>query len=105
MKNVITPFKIGDKIKVITGKQKGLIGTISFINHKKEQISLEDLLPRVISRKSPQSGESKEVKIQALIHVSNVMLWDKNTNACSRIGYKMVEGQKRRYFKKSGNFI
>lgn len=37
MKNKIkTPFKIGDKIKVITGKQRGLIGNISFINQKKK---------------------------------------------------------------------
>jgi|TARA_B110000240_G_C13485579_1_gene447236 large subunit ribosomal protein L24 len=106
MKNKIkTPFKIGDKIKVITGQQKGLIGNISFINQKKETLSLDNLLPRITYKKNPQSGESKKVEIQPLIHISNVMLWDKDANKCSKIGYKVVEGQKKRYFKKSGNFV
>ena len=34
-KKLQTHLKIGDKVKVITGSQKGIIGTISLINKKK----------------------------------------------------------------------
>jgi ribosomal protein L24 len=33
------------------------------------------------------------------------MLWDKENNKSGRIGYKIVDGKKVRYFKKSGNII
>jgi hypothetical protein len=33
------------------------------------------------------------------------MLWDKEANRADRTGIKVVEGQKKRYFKKSGNIL
>ena len=33
------------------------------------------------------------------------MLWDKEANISSKIGYKLLDGKKQRYFKKSGNFV
>jgi hypothetical protein len=33
------------------------------------------------------------------------MLWDKIAQVTSRIGHKMVDNKKVRYFKKSGNII
>jgi large subunit ribosomal protein L24 len=100
-----THLKIGDKVEIVTGNQKGTIGNISIINRKKELLSIENLLSRVTYKKNPQGGESKKVEIQSMIHISNVMLWDKETNCSSKIGYKIVEGVKKRYFKKSGNIV
>ena len=39
------------------------------------------------------------------IHISNLMLWDNEQNLSSRIGYKIVDDKKQRYFKKSGNLV
>jgi len=105
MNKIKTQLKIGDKVKVITGNQKGLIGTISIIDRKNSAIVLDNLAPRVTYKKNPQGGDSKKNEIQILIHVSNVMLWDKDANQSSKIGSKIVEGKKRRYFKKSGNIL
>ena len=33
------------------------------------------------------------------------MLWDEQNNEASRIGYKLTENIKNRYFKKSGNIL
>ena len=49
-----THLKIGDKVKIITGNQKGTMGNISVINRKKELLSLATLLPRIIYKKNPQ---------------------------------------------------
>ena len=51
--------------------------------------------------RNSQGGESKKVELPISIHISNVMLWDKDSNQISRIGYKIIEGKKKRYFKKS----
>jgi large subunit ribosomal protein L24 len=100
-----THLKIGDKVQVITGSQKGLIGNISLINKKKGAVAVDTLLPRITFKKNPQGGEAKKVEIKGMIHLSNVMLWDKETNVASKIGYKLFDGQKKRYFKKSGKIV
>jgi ribosomal protein L24 len=33
------------------------------------------------------------------------MLWDKEANKASKIGYKIIDNAKIRYFKKSGNVV
>jgi large subunit ribosomal protein L24 len=100
-----TFLKIGDRVKVITGTHKGTIGNVSLLNKKKETLSLDNLLPRITYKRNPQGGESKKIELQQMVHISNVMLWDNEANCCSKIGYKITEGIKRRYFKKSGNFV
>ena len=97
--------KIGDKVKVISGKQKGFIGVITSLVSKKSVVFLDGVTPRIKFKKTPQGGEAQKIEIQIPIHLSNVMLWDKDANTASKIGYKIVNDQKVRYFKKSGNLV
>ena len=97
--------KIGDRIKIITGNQKGIIGNISSINTKKELLTIDTVLPRIKFVKNREGGESKKMELQIPIHISNVMLWDSESKIPSKIGYKLVENKKYRYFKKSGKII
>lgn len=97
--------KIGDKIQVISGSQKGIIGTITLIQTKKSVVYIDTISPRLKTVKNNKEGQAKRVELQIPIHISNVMLWDKEENKSSRIGYKIVDLKKRRYFKKSGNLV
>lgn len=97
--------KIGDKVKVIAGNQKGFIGVITALVTKKALVVVDGITPRITFKKSPQGGEAKKLEIQVPIHSSNVMLWDKDANAGSKVGFKMVNEKKVRYFKKSGNLV
>lgn len=103
--NKIKHIKIGDRIKVITGNQKGNVGNIVTINNKKQIVTIDTVIPRVKYLKASQGEEKKQSQIQIPIHVSNVMLWDNKENKCSRIGYKLVSDKKTRYFKTTGNFV
>jgi large subunit ribosomal protein L24 len=98
-------IKIGDKVKIISGSQKGFIGKIEKIFRNKSILFIEGLSPRIKYIKNKQGGEPKKVEISLAIHISNVMLWDNQSNLSSRIGYKYLENQKKRYFKKSGNIL
>lgn len=98
-------LKIGDKVKVVTGNNKGFIGKVGSVNSKDSTITVEGIIPRIKYIKDRQSGETKKLELQIAIHSSNVMLWDNVSNSASRIGYKVVEGKKVRYFKKSGNLV
>jgi large subunit ribosomal protein L24 len=97
--------KIGDKVKIISGNQKGFIGTISVIISKKSLVIIEGVVPRIKYFRNPQGGDATKKEIPFAIHISNVMLWDKEINKASKIGYKIVENKKKRYFKKSGNLL
>nr|YP_009545418.1 ribosomal protein L24 [Mallomonas splendens]AYO28572.1 ribosomal protein L24 [Mallomonas splendens] len=98
-------IKKGDKIKVISGNQKGTIGNISFLNTKKSIVYIDTIVPRLKVLKKTKEKEGKQIELQIPIHVSNVMLWDKDLNQSGRIGYKILNQKKRRYFKKSGNYL
>ena len=100
-----THIKTGDQVKIIAGNQKGLIGKIVSIDFKSLTVILDNVTPRIKYRKDTQNGNSKKLEIQLPIHISNVMVWDKEKNQVSRIGYKTIEGKKKRYFKKSGNLV
>jgi large subunit ribosomal protein L24 len=104
-KIISSHVKIGDKVKVIAGNQKGFIGTIAALVTKKSLVVIEGIPPRVKSTKNRQSGEPVKTEIPVSIHVSNVMLWDKEANKASKIGYKLLNTKKVRYFKKSGNLV
>jgi len=104
-KQIRNHLKIGDKVKVLTGNNKGFIGKVGSVNSKDSTITMEGIIPRIKYIKDRQSGETKKLELQLAIHSSNVMLWDAAANTASRIGYKLVEGKKVRYFKKSGNLV
>ena len=104
-KQIRNHLKIGDKVKVLTGNNKGFIGKVGSVNSKDSTITIEGIIPRIKYIKDRQSGDSKKLELQLAIHWSNVMLWDNASNKASRIGYKVVEGKKVRYFKKSGNLV
>jgi large subunit ribosomal protein L24 len=92
-------LKLGDKIQVISGIQKGTIGTITSLFLKKSIAYIDSIEPR------QKSTKTKTIEIQIPIHISNLMLWDTQFNQPSRIGYQFVEKKKMRYFKKSGNLV
>ncbi len=96
-------IKKGDVVKVIAGDQKGLMGNILSINYKK----LTAILSTTKLRKkfSKKTQESKEKQIPIAIHISNLMMWDQEKELVSRIGFKLINGKKERYFKKSGNIL
>jgi large subunit ribosomal protein L24 len=104
-KNINCHIKVGDKVQIITGSNKGTIGTINSILFKKSILFIEEILPRIKYIKNTQGEESKKIEIKKPIHISNVMLWDSESNSASKIGYKIIDNKKCRYFKKSGKII
>jgi len=98
-------IKKGDFVKIIAGENKGIIGKISTIIKKKNFIFLENLSPRIKYEKKNGKKESNKIELPIPIHFSNVMLWDNEAKKASRIGYKLLENKKIRYFKKSGNIV
>lgn len=97
--------KIGYQIKVISGSQQGVIGNILSLDTKKKRLTIDSIAPRQKFVKGKNDKISEKIDIPISIHFSNVMLWDKEANICSKTGYKLLNNEKKRYFKKSGNIL
>ncbi|MCM3358523.1 MULTISPECIES: 50S ribosomal protein L24 [unclassified Psychrobacillus] len=98
--------KKGDKVMVISGKDKGKTGVILTAYPKKDRVLVEgvNIIKKHIkpNQANPQGGI---VSQEAAIHVSNVMLIDPKTGEPTRVGYKVEDGKKVRVAKKSGEII
>ncbi|ANZ99013.1 MULTISPECIES: 50S ribosomal protein L24 [Carnobacterium] len=98
--------KTGDKVKVITGKDKGKEGVILKAFPKKDRVIVEGINMMKKHQKpnsaNPQGGI---LETEAPIHVSNVMLIDPKTNEPTRVGFKVEDGKKVRVSKKTGEVL
>ncbi|MGX9292671.1 50S ribosomal protein L24 [Bacillus sp. A015] len=98
--------KKGDKVVVISGKDKGKQGVILAAFPKNDRVLVEGInLVKKHSKPTqanPQGGISEQ---EASIHVSNVMPLDPKTGEVTRVGYKVEDGKKVRVAKKSGQVL
>ncbi len=98
--------KKGDKVMVITGKDKGKTGIVLAAFPKKDRVLVEgiNIVKKHVkpSQINPQGGIISQ---EAPVHVSNVMLLDPKTNEPTRVGHKVVDGKNVRVAKKSGEVL
>ncbi|WAA09422.1 50S ribosomal protein L24 [Fervidibacillus albus] len=95
--------KKGDKVKVISGKDKGKTGVILAAYPKKNRVIVEGVnIVKKHAKPSQDNPQGGIIDLEAPIHVSNVMPIDPKTGEPTRVGYKEVDGKKVRIAKKSG---
>ncbi|MEW9502727.1 50S ribosomal protein L24 [Jeotgalibacillus marinus] len=98
--------KKGDKVMVISGKDKGKTGTILASFPKKDRVLVEGVnIVKKHSKPSQMNPQGGIMNMEAAVHVSNVMLIDPKTNEPTRVGYKVEDGKKVRIAKKSGESL
>jgi large subunit ribosomal protein L24 len=98
--------KKGDKVMVITGKDKGKTGVVLAAFPKKDRVIVEGVnIVKKHSKPSQVNPQGGIINKEASIHVSNVMLLDPKSNEPTRVGYKDVNGKKVRVAVKSGEQI
>ncbi|EKA9005459.1 50S ribosomal protein L24 [Listeria monocytogenes] len=87
--------KKGDKVKVITGKDKGKSGKVLAAFPKKDRVLIEGInMVKKHTKPSNINPQGGILNVEAPIHVSNVMLIDPKTGEPTRVGYE-VKGDKK----------
>jgi large subunit ribosomal protein L24 len=96
----------GDRVKVIAGKDKGLVGEVIAVHPESSRVTVAgvNIVKRHLRDTSaqPQSRQTTKggiVSSEAPVHVSNVQLVVKNGDGdevVTRVGYDRVEVTKRR---------
>jgi len=99
-------IKKGDQVVVIAGNDKDTQNPrqVLAVNLEKGRVIVEGVNMKTKHQKpSSQNPQGSIVKQEASIHISNVMLWDPNAKAPSRVKREKTEdGKSVRVFKKSG---
>ena len=99
-------MKTGDKVKVIAGKDKGKEGVVVKTIAAKDRVVVEGVnIVKKHQKPNNQYPQGGIVELEAPIHVSNVQLLDPSTNEPTKIGYKVEDGKKVRFAKKSGTTL
>ena len=97
-------FKTGDKVIVISGKDKGKEGKITHVLRKENRVVVEgiNIVKKHVKGNGQTAGSITEV--EAPINASNVMIIDPKTKKPTRIGHKInKDGKKIRVTKKSNS--
>ena len=99
-------IKKGDQVIVMTGNDKGKRGDVFRVIPKKQRIFVRGV--NVIKRHTrPAAGETGGiVEKEASIHVSNVAMVDPNADGGTKVGYKLLDDNRKvRFARGSGEMI
>ena len=97
--------KKGDKVRVIAGKDKGTEAVVLTALPKVNKVIVEGVnIVKKHQRPTNELPQGGIIEKEAAIHVANVQVLDKN-GVAGRVGYKVVDGKKVRYNKKSGEVL
>lgn len=91
-------FQSGDEVIVIAGKHKGTKSTIISVREDKV------LVKGVNVAKKAVKGQGFVEKTLP-IHISNIAHYDPKAKSASKVGIKVDNGKKVRYYKKSGDTV
>ena len=97
-------LKKNDTVRVIAGKDKGRTGKIVQIDPVTERVIVQgvNMVSKTMKKRNAQD-KGGIMEVEAPIHVSNVQLVSKDK--VSRVGYRMENGKKVRYAKKTGEVL
>jgi large subunit ribosomal protein L24 len=97
--------KKGDKVVVITGRDKGKTGEILKVLREENRVLVQGV--NVVKRHQRQAMgvEGGIIQKEAPIHVSNVAHIDPKTQKPTRVGFKMEGDKKVRIARRSGESI
>lgn len=100
-------LKRDDEVIVITGKDKGKRGTISrLVGADRVMVHGVNMVKRH-TKPNPSAGQAGGiVEKEAALSISNVAIFNPETNKADRVGIQVLEdGAKKRVFKSNGQDI
>ncbi len=99
-------IKKGDKVVVLTGRDKGRSGEVIKVMPVEERALVRGVNMVTRHQRQTAAQEGGLIRKEAPIHLSNVALSDPDSGKPTRVGFKTLEdGRKVRFAKRSGETI
>ncbi len=96
-------IKKGDKVIVLTGKDKNKTGEVLSVNPKDNKVVVAGINIAKKHKKPTMNTPGQIINVEKPIDVSNVSLMEDGKPA--KVGFKIEDGKKIRIFKKTGNKV
>ncbi len=98
--------KKGDKVTVITGRDKGRTGEVLRVDPKRSRVLVQGVNMVKRHQGPTQTSPGGIIEREASLHVSNVAHIDPKSNKPTRVGYRIETGDRKvRFAKRSGELI
>ena len=97
-------LKKGDKVVVLSGKDKGKQGEISSVNPSAGKAIIDGLNMAIRHTKQSQSDQGGRIPVAMPIQISNLALVDSKGKA-TRVGFRAEAGKKVRFAKTTGETV
>ena len=96
-----------DEVIVLTGKDKGKRGKVTQVLIAKGKVIVEGInLVKKHQKPNPQLGVAGGiVEKEAPIQASNVAIFNSATGKADRVGFRIEDGKKVRFFKSTGELV
>ncbi len=100
-------IRTNDEVIVITGKDKGKTGKVTQVLTQEHKVLVEGInVHKKHQKANPNIGqEGGIVDKEAPLDVSNVAIYNPDTKKADRVGFRIEDGKKVRFFKSNGNVI
>lgn len=99
-------IKKGDKVVVITGRDKGKSGEVLRVNPTEGRAMVRGINLVKRHTKATMQTEGGIISKEAAIQLSNLQIADPKDGKPSRVGFKILDdGRKVRFAKRSGDLI
>ena len=100
-------IKRDDEVVVLAGKYKGKQGKVLKVLTDKDRVIVEGVnVVKKHQKPNPALGEAGGiVEQEAPIHVSNVAIFNPETGKADRVGFRVEDGKKVRFFKSNNAII
>ena len=99
-------IKKGDKVVVLTGRDRGRAGEVVQVMPKEERALVRGVNLVKRHQRQTMNQEGGIIQKEAPIHLSNLALADPKDGKPTRVGFKVLEdGRKVRFAKRSGDLI
>ena len=96
----------GDKVVVLSGKDKGRSGEVLSVQPKEDTAIVRGINIVVRHQRQTQAQEGGLIRKEAPIHLSNLAFADPKDGKPTRVGFKLEkDGKKVRVAKRSGEVI
>ena len=99
-------IKKGDKVVVLTGRDKGRTGEVVQVMPKDERALVRGVNFVKRHQRQTMNQEGGIIQKEAPVHLSNLALADPKDGKPTRVGFKILDdGRKVRFAKRSGDLI
>lgn len=98
-------IKKGDKVVILTGRDKGKTGEVVRVLPKEDRVVVSGVNTVKRHQRPTQFNAGGIEEKDAPLHVSNVAIADPKTGEPTRVGFEIRDGKKVRVARKSGEVI